>query len=287
MVYSMTAFSKSGMDYVWGYASWEIRSLNGRYLDICIDLPKHLYELSIMIRKKVKSSLSRGKIECSLQFYTDEDQCNKIYINKSLISDLILHIRWIKEQINEGEVDLVSLLSYPGVLLKKNEAVYCINDDLLELFESALVQLIQSRKKEGLSLKEEIIKRLDLIDKEISKIQKFIPGIIHQKRVKLLDQINNFRIELDSTRLEQELFLMIQKIDISEEIDRLLIHIKEMRNLLFKTGPMGRQLDFIAQELQREANTLASKSVDMDINYSAISLKVFIDQIREQIQNIE
>lgn len=287
MVNSMTAFSRYEVHYKWGHISWEIRSLNQRYLDIYIDLPKNLYELSMIIRSQIKSRLVRGKIECNLQLNINNDTSHEYYINKNLIFDLIFYIRWIKEQINEGEINLVDLLCYPGVLLQKHNNTHCIDDNVLTVFKKTLDQLIQNRKKEGLLLKEEIIKRLHHISKEINNIQQYIPNVIQEKRTKLLNYISESCVEINSVRLEQEILIIIQKIDISEEIDRLIIHTREMHNLLSQNEPIGRQLDFLAQELQRETNTITSKSTNTHIIHSAIALKVLVTQIREQTQNIE
>lgn len=287
MTNSMTAFSQNELNFTWGHISWEIRSLNQRYLDISIDLPKNLYELSWKIRKKIKNTLFRGKIECSLQINMNNEKSDDFFINKDLISSLIFHTRWIKEKINTGELDPMRLLCYPGVLVQKNKNTHYIHNDILTAFENTLNQLVHNRKKEGLLLKEEIIKRLLNISKEINDIQQIIPNAIKRKREKLLNYIHNSYIETNSTRLEQELFITIQKIDISEEIDRLIIHVTAMNDLLKQDGPIGKKLDFIAQELQREANTITAKSIDINITHASISLKVFIDQIREQIQNIE
>lgn len=287
MIKSMTAFSGNETIYIWGHASWEIRSLNQRYLDIYMDLPKNLFELSTIIRKKIKNQLSRGKIECSLKININQEKNNELFINKNLISTLILHARWIKKEIKEGEIDPIQLLYYPGVLLQKTNNNSHINNDLLISFEKTLERLIKNREKEGTCLKEKIIDKLHCISQKINDIQKHIPNSIQQKRTKLLNQIKNTCLNFDETRLEQELFIVIQKIDISEEIDRIIIHIQEIHHLLSKKSPIGKQLGFIAQELQREINTLTAKSIDINIINLAISIKVFIEQIREQIQNIE
>lgn len=283
----MTAFSRYEKHYNWGQISWEIRSLNQRYLDIYLDLPQNLSELSWIIRNHIKQNLIRGKIECSLKLDINNKNLNEVIINQGLISTLIYYIHWIKEQINTKEIDPMTLLCYPGVLSKKQNNIHCINDDVITSFKYTLVQLKKNRKKEGLLLKDQITKRLNYISKEISIIQQYIPNIIKQKRTKILNFINESYIDINSTRFEQELLIMIQKTDISEEIDRLIIHIKEMHHLLCQNTPIGRQLDFLAQELQRESNTITAKSIDTNITYAAISIKVYVEQIREQIQNIE
>ncbi|CAD83289.1 uncharacterized stress-induced protein; YicC-like family(N-term region)stationary phase survival (non-essential) [Candidatus Blochmanniella floridana] len=290
MINSMTAFSRYEVVYLWGSAVWEIRSMNQRYLDICITIPKNVNDLFWIIRKKVKSSLTRGKIECHLQLNINVDSINTVVFDNKLFSFLLDKIKYIKSQINEGEIDLVEILSFPGIIsYKHNNDVYQINNELLAAFELTLYQLIRNREKEGSFLKDNVVNRLLQITTVIDEIQKYIPQILQQKRKKLLDYIQGFCINFDTSRLEQELLLMTQKIDVSEEIDRLKIHVESMQNLLSQkiNKPVGRQLDFITQELQREANTLSSKLIDAYVTGLVISLKILIEQIREQVQNIE
>lgn len=287
MVNSMTAFSKNESHYNWGCICWEIRSLNQRYLDIHIDLPKNLNELSWIIRKKIQNHFVRGKIECNLQLDIYNNSNNQITLNKNLIHTLITSAQWIKKQINEGEIEPLGILNYPGVISHKLHNTNNIDNELLTSFEHTLNQLKQHREKEGSFLKEKITERLNYISDNINSIQQYMPNIIHQKRKKLLEYVQNSCIEFDSSRLEQELLIIIQKIDITEELERLIFHVKEMSYFLLQTGSIGRRLDFIAQELQRESNTLTAKSTDTNLTQLAISLKVLIEQIREQIQNIE
>lgn len=287
MVNSMTAFSKNETNYNWGCAFWEIRSLNQRYLDIHIDLPKYLNELSMIIQKKIHNNFIRGKIECSLQLDIHNNTISRLVIDKRLINDLIASAKWIKTQLNEGEIEPVSILRYPGVISYKHHTTDSINDELLVSFEKALNQLQHNRKKEGAFLKKQIKNRLHYISDKINSIRQYIPDIIHKKREKLLKYIKESCVNVDPMRLEQELLIIIQKIDITEELDRLKFHVQEMYYVLSQTGSIGRRLDFIAQELQRESNTLTAKSINANLTHLAISLKILIEQIREQIQNIE
>lgn len=287
MVNSMTAFSKDETKYTWGCIFWEIRSLNQRYLEIYIDLPKDLNKLSWIIRKKIQSCFTRGKIECNLQLDIYTNVADKLIIDKNLVNSLIKSAQWIKTQTHEGTIEPLSILRHPGVILQKRFNTDNINNELLTSFEKTLEQLKQNREKEGCFLKDQIIKRLNCISDKISNIHQYIPNVIHQKRQKLLEYIQDSSINFDPIRLEQELLMIIQKIDITEELDRLIFHIKEMFHFLSQTGSIGRRLDFIAQELQRESNTLTAKSTDSKLIHLAISLKVLIEQIREQIQNIE
>lgn len=287
MVNSMTAFSKKEMNCTWGRASWEIRSVNQRYLDINVNLPPNFNDLLWTVRTKIKNSLFRGKIECNLQIDINYNQCDTFTIDKQLISSLISTAKWIQKQTNEGEINPIGILCYPGVISYKQHNIHHLNNELLISFDKTLEQLIQHRQKEGSFLKEKIIEKLHYVHNKIDSINQYLPNVLIQKKKKFLDLVQDFSENISSAKLDQELLIILHKIDISEEIDRLFIHVKEMNHILSQEGPIGRRLDFITQELQRESNTLTAKSVDSHITHLAISLKVLIEQIREQIQNIE
>lgn len=290
MVYSMTAFSRHEVKYTWGNVIWEICSLNQRYLDIHIDLPKYLYDLSWMVRKQIKDSLIRGKIECFLRVKMNnncDNNTNMLIINKQLVYNLISHAKWVKTLINEGDINPIDVLSWPGVITYEQNNMNNVSTELLTCFKETLYNLVQNREREGIFLKNKIIERLRLMYKEVNEIRQYIPNVLEWKRKKLLEQMKDVCVYVNPIRLEQELLIVAQKIDISEEVDRLTGHIKEMHRVLDQKGSIGRRLDFIIQELYREANTLTSKSINSHITQSAISLKIFIEQVREQAQNIE
>ncbi|URJ23242.1 YicC family protein [Blochmannia endosymbiont of Camponotus sp. C-003] len=294
MIHSMTAFSKNEEKYTWGNVTWEICSLNQRYLDIHIDLPKYLYGLSWVIRKNIKDSLIRGRVECVLHIQINKNcdsNTETVSVNKPLVNNLVLYAKWIKTLTNEGEINPIDILSWPGVITyEKNNLDNMKNNvhsELLICFKKTLDNLIQDRKREGVFLKNKIIERLHLMYSEVNKIRQYIPNVLECKRKQLLEYMKDVCVYTDPARLEQELLMIAQKIDISEEVDRLTIHIKEMHRILDENGAVGRRLDFVIQELHREANTLTSKSINSYITQLAISLKIFIEQIREQTQNIE
>ncbi|URJ28176.1 YicC/YloC family endoribonuclease [Candidatus Blochmannia vicinus (nom. nud.)] len=288
----MTAFSRHEVKYTWGNVIWEICSLNQRYLDIHIDLPKYLYDLSWMIRKQIKDSLIRGKIECFLRIKMnsncDNNNISTLIVNKQLVYHLVSYAKWVKTLINdEGEINPIDILSWPGVITYEKNDMNNVSTELLICFKEALHNLVQNREREGIFLKNKIVERLHLMYKEVNEIRQYIPNVLEWKRKKLLEQMKDVCVYVDPIRLEQELLIVAQKIDISEEVDRLTGHIKEMHRVLGQKGSIGRRLDFIIQELCREANTLTSKSINSHITQLAISLKIFIEQVREQTQNIE
>ncbi|URJ25080.1 YicC/YloC family endoribonuclease [Candidatus Blochmannia ocreatus (nom. nud.)] len=290
MVYSMTAFSKYEGKYTWGSVTWEIYSLNQRYLDIHINLPKNFHNILSIIRKEIKNVLVRGRLECTATVNMNDDYNHKnFFIDKKLVHHLIKSAKWIKTLVNTGDIDPLKILFWPGVINYEHNILVKedIYPELFISFKEALSGLIKDREREGICLKNGIAERLNLISKEINKIRRYIPSVLDDKRKKLLEYMQDVCVYTNAIRLEQELLIIAQKIDISEEVDRLISHIKEMNNILSSLGPVGRRLDFMSQELYREANTLASKSINSYIIQLAVSVKLLIEQIREQAQNIE
>ncbi|WP_395479920.1 YicC/YloC family endoribonuclease [Candidatus Curculioniphilus buchneri] len=290
MVYSMTAFTQYDIKNTWGNATWEIRSTNCRYLDTYIRLPEQFHCLEPVIHDRIYQKLTRGKIECHLHF-NDKIKVNRILtFNKMLAMQLIQAAQWIKIKSNEegSNIDLLAILAWPGVMNELEQDTDVIREDLLIGFNNALNDLINARKHAGNMIKNMIQQRLVNISTEINKVRQQIPKVLDWQRKRLLLKIEEARIVFDHHRLEQELLALTQKIDITEELDRLEAHIQEMYQILTtKEEPIGRRLDFMMQELNRESNTLGAKSIHISIIKSAIELKVFIEQMREQIQNIE
>ncbi|AKC60755.1 YicC/YloC family endoribonuclease [Blochmannia endosymbiont of Camponotus (Colobopsis) obliquus] len=286
MVYSMTAFTKKQINNTWGSAVWEIRSVNQRYLNINIHLPEEFYELKNTIHNNIKKYITRGKIDCILQLNINHCDNDTLEINNKLLSNIINLAKKINKN-NEREIDPFKLLSWPGILVKQKNNSNNIQSELLECFNVTINDFIQIRAKEGFAIKDMITKRLFTIKTKLINIQQEIPKILIEKRKQLLKKIENIQINFDTNKLEQELFYFIQRIDIAEEIDRLNFYIQETQNILSKHKPIGRKLEFLIQELNREINTLVSKSNSTTITMTAIEIKVLIEQIREQIQNIE
>lgn len=286
MICSMTAFARCEKEFSWGSVIWEIRSLNKRYLDIYIDAPRSVHVLFVDMHKKIKNFIVRGRIECFL-YVKVTDIASEFFINEKLLRFLIESVRYVQTRIDDGKIDIMSILSWPGLVVCNKYNISDINVIILQLFEETLRYLVRERKREGLFLKEKIVERLHFIREIVQKIRQDIPNILDLKRKKLIDKIKDACIIVDNVRLEQELLIVIQKFDISEEIDRMIGHVEGACGLLLQEGPMGRQLDFVSQELYRESNTISAKSVSFSVIQLAISLKVCIEQMREQVQNIE
>ena len=287
MIYSMTAFARLEVKKDWGDAVWEIRSVNQRYLENFFRLPEQFRGLENTLREKLRQSLTRGKIECSLRIETKKQTSAELNLSKELANQVIQSLQWIKTQAGEGEINLTDVLRYPGVVEAQEQDLDAISQDLLTAFDDLLTDFIAMRGREGEKLNDIIQQRLDAIAVEADKVRSQMPTVLQWQRERLLQRFEDAQINLDPQRVEQEMILLAQRVDVAEELDRLQMHVKETTNILKKGGAVGRKLDFMMQELNRESNTLASKSINADITASAVELKVLIEQMREQIQNLE
>ena len=288
MVYSMTAFSRQQLEHEWGSLTWEIRSVNHRYLEPSVRLPENFRSLENPIRRQLRDKLYRGKIECLLRFRTVEANQIDWQLNLDLISQLTKANLEINNNIG-GDYKLSSLdiLKWPGVISDQSIDEEIFNKEAMGLFEKALDDLMVVREREGASLRDAILKRIASIQRIIDSIQAKMPSIILKQKENLLNKLEELKAEFEPTRLEQEVTLLAQKADVDEELDRLNSHLQEVKRVLDSSGQIGRRLDFLMQELNREANTLSSKSIVVETTQNAVELKVLIEQMREQIQNIE
>ena len=287
MIYSMTAFARLEVKKDWGDAVWEIRSVNQRYLENFFRLPEQFRGLENTLREKLRQSLTRGKIECSLRIETKKQTNAELNLNKELANQVIQSLQWIKAQAGEGEINLTDVSRYPGVVEAQEQDLDAISQDLLTAFDDLLTDFIAMRGREGEKLNDIIQQRLDAIAVEADKVRSQMPAVLQWQRERLLQRFEDAQINLDPQRVEQEMILLAQRVDVAEELDRLQMHVKETTNILKKGGAVGRKLDFMMQELNRESNTVASKSINAEITASAVELKVLIEQMREQIQNLE
>jgi uncharacterized protein (TIGR00255 family) len=283
----MTAFSRFEVKGDWGNAVWEIRSVNQRFLETYFRLPEQLRSIEPVLRERFRKQLNRGKVECNLRFNANPSAKGSLSLNKDLAEQLIQHAGWINEQTLNSQLNPLEIMRWPGVMEAEEADMSTIQKEILAGFEQALKDFIAARASEGSNLKELIELRLDGIISQAEKVKKHMPEVIAWQRKRITDKFTDASIELDSTRVEQELVLLAQKMDVDEELDRLFSHVKETKSILKEGGAQGRRLDFMMQEFNREANTLGSKSINAGITNSAVELKVLIEQMREQIQNIE
>lgn len=287
MIYSMTAFARYEIKQDWGNAVWEIRSVNQRYLETVFRLPEPFRGLENTLREKLRPRLTRGKVECNLRFEGKQQATASLNLNKALAQQVIQSLQWVKQQAGEGEINLTDVLRYPGVVETPEQDLDRISQELLAGFEAALDEFIAMRGREGEKLNDLIQQRLTAIASESDKVRSKMPEILQWQRERLQQRFDELQLQADPQRLEQEMVLLAQRIDVAEELDRLQLHVKETQRILQKGGAVGRKLDFMMQELNRESNTLASKSISAEITNSAVELKVLIEQMREQIQNLE
>ena len=287
MIHSMTAFARHEIKGEWGNAVWEIRSVNQRFLETYFRLPEQFRSIEPVLRERFRKQLNRGKVECNLRFNANPAEKSKITLNTELAAELMTHANTVASLANNATVNPIEVMRWPGVMEAEEADMNTIQAEVLAGFDQALKDFIVARTDEGENLKMLLEQRLDGIIEQADIVKGHMPEIIAWQRKRITDKFADANIELESSRVEQELVLLAQKMDVDEEIDRLFSHVKETRSILKKGGAQGRRLDFMMQEFNREANTLGSKSINADITNSAVELKVLIEQMREQIQNIE
>jgi uncharacterized protein (TIGR00255 family) len=288
MTASMTAFSSSDISTNWGQLTWEIRSVNHRYLDISLRLPEPLRRIEEVIREKINSRLARGKIDCYLRFQIDRNEPGAMSINNKLVDRIAEMSNELEKRLHESSsIGVTDILNWPGVITDEGIDYETLATDAVKLLDDTLEGLIRNRQREGDRLAMMVKERLNGIEEQVDIVRSILPEVMAAFRKRLEQRLSDFKDSLDPVRLEQELVIFASKSDVAEELDRLQSHITEARRALTSDRPVGRRLDFLMQEMNREANTLGSKSSDIRITNVSIELKVLIEQIREQIQNIE
>ena len=288
MISSMTAFGRTEETGPEGHNVWEIRTVNHRYLEITLRLPEELRMLEVRFRECISGRISRGKVDCTLRHEPPYSEYNALPVNTELVRALLNAAASITAITpHTAPLNALDILRWPGVINRTTADPEIIGATLLQQLAKTLDVLEESRRREGVKLRTILLERCDAAMKIVHNIKGRIPEIIAGLREKLLAKAQELKIELDPERLEQEILLLTQKYDSAEEMDRLETHINEVRHVLDQKEPVGRRLDFLMQELNREANTLGSKSAHYDCTNASVELKVLIEQMREQIQNIE
>jgi len=288
MIASMTAFGRTEETGDFGHAIWEIRSVNHRYLEISLRLPDDLRLLETAVREHVSGRISRGKIDCLLRYEPGESTVSQISVNTALVKAILEAADTIWPDIPEpGSISALEILRWPGVINRGSPDPDVIAGPLLDLLDRTLDAVVESRRREGEKMKAIILERCEAAAGIVSAVKQRLPEIMAAMREKLDARARELSIELEPERLAQEVLLLSQKYDVSEELDRLGAHFTEVKRVLAGTGAVGRRLDFLMQEMNREANTLGSKASHYDFSNASVELKVLIEQMREQIQNIE
>jgi uncharacterized protein (TIGR00255 family) len=287
MIYSMTGFARVETKADWGSAVWEIRSVNQRYLETHYRLPEQFRSLEPMLRERFRKRLQRGKVECALRISFNEANQGALTFNPDLAAQLISAAKQVQSAGADGSINPNDILRWPGVMATQEADVDQMQQVMMNAFDEALTQFLAARASEGDSMASLINQRLDGILSEVDKVIEQMPAVLEWQKDRIRSKFAEAQVELEDTRVEQEMVLLAQKTDVAEELDRLKSHIKESQKIMKKGGAIGRRLDFMMQEFNREANTLGSKSINREVTQSAVEIKVLIEQMREQIQNIE
>ena len=288
MIRSMTAFSRQEARGSWGTLTWELRSVNHRYLEIHPRLPEDLRGLESGLRERIGRHLKRGKVDCNLRFRAGEAAIAQPELNQDHLQRLLAVCNELEHIVGPSRtMSPLELLNWPGVLQENPQDLNPGTHAAMELLDAALEDMIATREREGAQIHAWISSRVDSLEQRVDDARRLLPEIRQKLRDRLTARIAELQVEPDSGRLEQELVYMAQKIDVDEELDRLQGHLKEIRRVLERDEPVGRRLDFLMQELNREANTLGSKSADEETTRISVECKVLIEQMREQIQNVE
>ncbi|MBX3724934.1 MAG: YicC family protein [Xanthomonadales bacterium] len=289
MIRSMTGYAEADTATPWGTLSWELRSVNHRFLETGLRLPEELRQLDGPVRERIAARIARGKVEASLRLRRERGDGGLLQINETLVSALGQAMRRLGEHLpaNLQRVSLTDVLAWPGLLVEPEVDSAALQAAALAGLEQALDGLVAARAREGERLAALLVERLDGIERETATVRRLLPDIRSALRARMEARLADLRLPLDPGRLEQEVVIHLQKLDVDEELDRLAGHVQEARRTLTLGEAVGRRLDFLMQEFNREANTLGSKSVDSRSTQAAVELKVLIEQMREQVQNIE
>ena len=286
MIRSMTAFASGERATPWGTLGCELRSVNHRFLEIGVRLHDELRSLEPVLRERIASRISRGKVDVTVRLRAPEGG-NGLQLDPTRLRELSELAIDMASRFPGLHTEFTQLLQFPGVLQAPVADAAALQEQALSLLDEVLDEFVASREREGGKLAAVINERVDGIARIAGEVRTLMPAIRAGQRVKLETRLSELSQPLEPGRLEQELVLWLQKLDIEEELDRLDSHVTEARRVLKLREAVGRRLDFLLQEFNREANTLGSKSVDARSSAAAVDLKVLIDQVREQIQNIE
>ena len=284
---SMTAFARNTVDFSWGSITCELRSVNHRFLEAGFRMPETLRQVEMSLREIARKKLTRGKVDISLQVALNNDDAT-VHIDMALAGRTIEIAQTLaSELLNPAPISPLDIMRWPGVLTEQSVETENLHGAAIKTFTEAVDQLLEGRQREGDKLAEMIEERLCGIETQVAIVRENLPSILDHQRVRLNEKLENLRAQVDSDRLEQEMVIIANRADVDEELDRLATHISEIRRVLKSQESIGRRLDFLMQELNREANTLGSKSIAGVTTQASVELKVLIEQMREQIQNLE
>lgn len=283
---SMTGFASVRANLSTGSLAMDMRSVNSRYLELILKLPDNFRYLENDLRDKLKAAAVRGKFELILTYAPASS--DSLHLNQELVVKICNSLKEIKKHFPEGSADLTSVLLYPGVVSEEEINRETLDGEIMAQFDELVAALIANREREGARLAAILSEKVDAVEKCLEPVKEQLDTLVAQEYAKLSERIKTLQAaDIDENRLQQEVALMAQKADIAEEYDRLCSHIAEVRRILKIGGACGKRLDFMMQEFNREANTMASKASNLSLTKIAVELKVLIEQMREQVQNIE
>lgn len=287
MIRSMTAFARQEREGDWGVLTWELRSVNHRYLEVGLRLPDELRSLETAVRERAARKLGRGKLDCTLRYKPTQRRA-ALALDAQAVEQVLTACEQIRGRLwDAAAINPLDLLRWPGVIQEEATDPAPLTEAALALFDAALNELVATREREGAQIDEILRARLDAMEPLVASARARLPEVLARIRDKLRQRVAELTANPDPDRLEQELAFLAQKMDVDEEMDRLTGHIAEARRVLKLDEPVGRRLDFLMQEFNREANTLGSKSADSETTKVSVELKVLIEQMREQVQNVE
>ena len=287
MLGSMTGFAAKQVQIETGLLSIELKSVNHRYLDLSFRLADVLRDQEMAYRDLIKQTLQRGRVDVTLKFEA-ASQATGLNVNESMLESVTTAIQTINAAMGGVQAtDPMRVLAWPGMVSGQELDVEAVQTEARTLLEAALLELQQQRHREGDALKAILLEKIDSVATTVVAVKQRLPEVIQKQRQQLQQRVDELQAKVDAERLEQEMVVLVQRSDVAEELDRLMTHVNEVKRVLNDGGVVGRRLDFLMQELNREANTLASKSIDSLVTQHAVELKVLIEQMREQIQNIE
>ncbi|MCU0759548.1 MAG: YicC family protein [Steroidobacteraceae bacterium] len=284
----MTGFARREASGPWGHLACELRSVNHRYLEAGFRLPEELRALETELRQALARDLRRGKVDCTLHLRASQGGSGELVIDDRALASLLTRVREITVATpGKPTVDVMDILRWPGIVREDETDTESLQAAARALFADTLRELSESRAREGVRLRELVEQRCAAIEQLVAQVRARLPEIQARVRQRLVDRVAELGTTVDEERLEQELVLLLQRLDVAEELDRLTGHVEETRRVIGGNEAAGRRLDFLMQELNREANTLSSKSQDLETTRFAVDMKVMIEQMREQVQNIE
>jgi len=288
MVLSMTAFARQETSANWGSMTLELRSVNHRFLEMNLRLPEELRSIEPKIREHITKQLRRGKIEISLRLQSAQNDSNNMVIDKELAAKVVSSCQEIDQLVgNPAPLNSIEILRWPGVITTPSGDSAELQKAFISLLDATVTELMESRQREGAKLETIIRSRCEKMASIVKQVRVRLPQVNQLVQDRILTKLKDAKFDMDENRFAQEVAYMVQKMDVDEEMDRLETHIVEVERVLTEEKAMGRRLDFLMQELNREANTLGSKSADTETTNFSVELKVLIEQIREQVQNIE